>query len=101
MNCKTVQPMLSEYIDNVLSARDTWEVDKHLADCNTCGRALNELRQTVRLLGETTRFEVEPEFMQKLQSRIATLEPERPRSAWVANLHDLFRPRALPAWGAV
>jgi anti-sigma factor RsiW len=100
MNCKTIQPLLSEYIDNALSARDTWEVDKHLADCNGCARALNELRMTVRLLGERPRFEVSADFMENLQSRIAAVQPEPPRAAWLASLREMFRPRALPAWGA-
>lgn len=100
MNCNTVQPMLSEYIDNVLSARDTWEVDKHLADCNACGRALNEMRQTVRLIGETPRLEIGAEFMENLHTRISALAPDRPRTAWMASLRAIFRPRAFPAWGA-
>src|SRR5438045_265717 len=58
MNCRNIQPLLSEYIDNVLSARDTWEVDKHLAECNGCARVVNQMRQTVRLLAESDRFEV-------------------------------------------
>lgn len=100
MNCNTIQPMLSEYIDNALSARDTWEVDKHLAECNACARALNELRTTVRLLTETPRFDVSADFMEKLHARIAAAEPEQPRAAWLTSLRELFRPRALPAWGA-
>jgi anti-sigma factor RsiW len=100
MNCQKVQPLLSEYIDNVLSARDTWEVDKHLALCNPCTRVLNEMRRTVDVLGAAPRFEVSTDFMDKLQGRIAALESPRPRRAWFANLQDLFRPRVLPAWGA-
>jgi anti-sigma factor RsiW len=100
MNCQTIQPLLSEYIDNALSARDTWEVDKHLAECNACALALNEMRATVRLLGETPRFEVSDDFMEKLQARIAAVEPEPPRAHWLSNLRELFRQRALPVWGA-
>ncbi len=100
MNCKTIQPLLSEYIDNVLSARDTWEVDKHLSECNPCAGALNELRRTVGLLAEAPRFEVSVNFMEKLQSRIAVIEPQPPRMAWFSGLREMFRPRVLPAWGA-
>jgi anti-sigma factor RsiW len=100
MNCNTIQPRLSEYIDNALSARDTWEVDKHLADCNACTRALNEMRQTVSILTEAPRFEVSSDFMEKLHARIAVIEPEPPRVTWLASVRELFRPRVLPAWGA-
>jgi anti-sigma factor RsiW len=92
--------MLSEYIDNALSARDTWEVDKHLAECNACALALNEMRATVRLLAEAPRLDVSADFMEKLHARIAAIEPEQPRMSWLPNMRDLFRPRALPVWGA-
>jgi anti-sigma factor RsiW len=100
MDCQKVQPLLSEYIDNVLSARDTWEVDKHLAVCNPCTRALNEMRRTVDLLASAPRFEVSTDFMEKLQGRISALEPKPSRGAWLASLREAFRPRVLPAWGA-
>ena len=100
MNCQTIYPLLSEYIDNALSARDTWRVDAHLAECNACVRALNEMRQTVRLVAEMPRFEVDAEFTEKLQSRLATIEPDRPRVAWLGNIRQLFRPKAIPVWGA-
>jgi anti-sigma factor RsiW len=100
MRCETAQPLLSEYIDNALSARDTWEVDKHLTDCHACTRLLNELRQTARVVADAPRFEVSPDFMERLHARIAALEPEPPRRAWASNLRALLRPRILPAWGA-
>jgi len=100
MNCNTIQPRLSEYIDNALSARDTWEVDKHLGDCNAFTRALNELRQTVSILTDAPRFEVSSDFMEKLHARIAVIEPEPPRVTWLASVREMFRPRVLPAWGA-
>ena len=101
MNCRTVQPLLSEYIDNTLSARETWEVDRHLAECNSCNRALNEMRRTVGLVASSPRFEVSDDFMASLQVRLAGVEPSPARWAWLEGLRDLFRPRALPAWGAL
>lgn len=100
MRCSSVQPLLSEYIDNALSGRATWEVDKHLAECNVCARLVNEMRWTVGALTAAPRFEVSTDFMAQLQRRIADLEPESPRRVWLANLREMFRPRALPVWGA-
>jgi anti-sigma factor RsiW len=100
MNCRNVQPSLSEYIDNTLSARETWEVDRHLAVCNECNRALNEMRRTVNLAGAAPRFEVSESFLAGLQSRLAGVEPAPARWAWVEGLRELFRPRVLQTWGA-
>jgi anti-sigma factor RsiW len=92
--------MLSEYIDNTLSARDMLQVEAHVADCNACARSLNEMRQTVRLVAELPRFEVGADFMQSLQTRLAAVEPEPSRPAWIDGIRQLFRPRAIPVWGA-
>lgn len=99
MNCKRIQPLLSEYIDNAVSARDTWEIDRHLADCHECTRALNEMRRTVDLVAGAPRLEVTAEFVDRLATRIAGLQPSPPRRAWVSLLGEMFRPRALPALG--
>jgi hypothetical protein len=74
-------------------------VDKHLAECNPCMRMLNEMRQTVSLLATAPRFEVSQDFMAKLESRIAGVQPAPARRAWLSGLRELFRPRTLPAWG--
>jgi anti-sigma factor RsiW len=100
MNCKQVEPLLSEYLDNTLSARDTWEVDRHLTVCPECQKTLNELRQTVSLLVQTPRFELSEDFTMKLQARLEKLEPRPSRSCWLNTLKEIFRPRVLPAWGA-
>jgi len=101
MNCQNAKPLISEYIDNSLSARDTWELDKHFAECNPCARQLNEMRETVSVLAAAPRFEVPNDFMAKLQGRLSALEPETPRQTWLTNLREFFRPGFIrPAWGA-
>src|SRR5437763_1632634 len=96
MNCKQVQPRLSEYIDNSLSARDTWEIDRHVVDCNPCNRQLNELRRTVELLTAAPRREVSDDFTASLQTRLERLEPAPARWAWVEGIGQAFRPRVMP-----
>lgn len=100
MNCRKAESLLSEYIDNALSARETWEVEKHLGLCNACTRLLNETRRTVNLLADAPRSEVSTDFVANLQARIANIEQEPARRAWVESLRELFRPRVRPVWGA-
>jgi hypothetical protein len=101
MNCKKAESLVTEFIDNTLSARETWELDKHFAECNACTRLLNETRRTVALMAESPRFEVSDDFMANIQTRIAQVEQQPPKRAWGANLQELFRPRMRPLWGAV
>ena len=100
MKCRAVEPLLSEYIDDRLSARDTLEVRRHLAECNGCARTFNELRRTVELVSAAPQRELSGDFMSVLQSRLEGLEPAPARQAWMENVRSLFRPRILPVWGA-
>lgn len=100
MNCTKAQSLLSEYMDSALSARNTWEVEKHLSECHACKRLLKEMRQAVALLADAPRFEVSNEFMERLQTRLANLQPGPRRRPWLSGLPSLFRPRALSIWGA-
>jgi anti-sigma factor RsiW len=100
MRCYAVEPLLSEYIDNRLSARQTIEVERHLAECNACARSLNELRRTVSLVGDSARLSVSEDFMRNLQSRLEGLQPNPAPRAWLESVRSLFRPRILPVWGA-
>jgi anti-sigma factor RsiW len=97
MRCTNAQPLLSEYIDNALSARATFEVEKHLADCHECARALNEMRRTVDLVAQGPRFEVSGDFMDRLEARLRDLTPRQER--WAFGMPALWRPRLAPAFG--
>jgi hypothetical protein len=100
MRCKSVEPLLSEYIDERLSARRTLEVERHLAECHACTRTLNELRRTVSLVQEAPALRVSEDFTAGLQARLQGLEPAPAPRAWLEGARALFRPRALPVWGA-
>ena len=100
MKCRAVEPLLSEYIDDRLSARGTLEVQRHLAECNGCARTFNELRRTVELFSMAPQLEVSDDFMSGLQSRLEGIEPAPAGHAWMENVRSLFRPRILPVWGA-
>jgi anti-sigma factor RsiW len=100
MKCDKIQPMLSAFIDNALSARETWEVDRHLAECHECQRNLNEMKRTVQLLHDVPAFEVSADFDAKLQAKLSKLQPKPDRFLWIREFSRMFRPRLLPAWGA-
>ena len=100
MNCKTVQHSISEYIDNGLSARDTWEMDRHFGECNPCNGLLNETRQTINIIGSASQFQLSDDFMSKLNARIAQVEPVKPRLQWLNNIREVLRPGLRPVWAA-
>ena len=46
-----VVALLSDFLEGDLSERDCGIVELHLAACAECARALDQLRQTIALLG--------------------------------------------------
>lgn len=105
-DCSSLQPLLSEYIDNTLSARQVWEVEKHLARCADCTEQLNRLRSTVEILQAAPRYDTGKDFMASLHARLDGLEPEplRARSAlaglrdWLSGLGTALEQHRLPAF---
>ncbi|HPQ70466.1 MAG TPA: protease complex subunit PrcB family protein [bacterium] len=62
MSCRELEPLLAEYVDDVLDDADRIKVEQHLAECPHCARAIEELRQLMPML-ETLRPEPAPEVL--------------------------------------
>ena len=106
-NCGKVQALLSEYVDNALSAREVWEVEKHLAACPECAAQAREMQAAVHLLRSVERRDTSADFMARLHARLDSLGPQQTRSpslrdtvqGWLAGLRDPLRLNRLPALG--
>lgn len=105
--CREIQEHLAEYVDNTLSARQVWEVEKHLTDCTHCTTLAHELQATVALLKTVERRDTGDDFMAKLHARLDELEPEVTRQRaplsgirdWVTGMRESLRVHRLPALG--
>ena len=105
--CRINQNLLSEYVDGSLSARTTWEVEKHLSDCSACSSQASQLRELVNLLHNTETKDTSDEFMRNLYARLDSLpQPERNLSFNVtmkdilASAGTLIWKKRVPALGA-
>ncbi|HTG46801.1 MAG TPA: zf-HC2 domain-containing protein [Actinomycetota bacterium] len=54
ITCREVVELLSDFLDDELSAWQRARVETHLAGCAGCTMILDELRETVRLTGRLT-----------------------------------------------
>ncbi len=106
--CQNVRSLLSEYQENALSARQTWEVEKHLATCPDCATESRQLQATVQLLREAPRRDTGDDFMARLHARLdEAAETSAPRPTWrqaaqdwLAGTRALLTPRRMaPALG--
>jgi anti-sigma factor RsiW len=51
ITCREMVELMSDYLDGSLDAPERARFEAHLASCNGCTRALEQLRATVRVTG--------------------------------------------------
>lgn len=100
LDCRRIQPRLSEYVDGVLSPDETWEVEKHVAACAVCARVADDFAATTRLLGSLPSAEPSADFAARLALRLAdqSLAP-RPLTLW-GRLRNAWEDRPRPVRAA-
>ncbi len=96
--CFSTQELLSAYADNSLSARQSWEIEKHLAVCKECAGVSRQMHATVTLLRGADRADTGNDFMARLHARLdeaAPVVPSRSNPAdWARDLWGRARYRA-------
>jgi anti-sigma factor RsiW len=55
MSCKELVELVTEYLEGTLSAMDRARFEAHLAGCDDCDVYLQQMRQTISLVGELQR----------------------------------------------
>ena len=61
MPCQELVELVTEYFEDALSPRDRARFEAHLAECEYCVTYLDQMRQTIRLLGRLPEETVSPE----------------------------------------
>lgn len=77
LDCKKIQPLLSEYVDGALPEDTAWQVKLHLSSCAVCQKVTDDFTGTARLLATLPTVETSAGFEDALARRIAdmTLKP--------------------------
>jgi anti-sigma factor RsiW len=91
MKCADCQELLSALLDHELGGREALMVSEHVAGCSECAKELEELRLTVRLLGQ-----VEP-IRRTPAPVLRPIEKRRPLAVW-GSLMAAAAAGALMAW---
>jgi anti-sigma factor RsiW len=58
VTCREVVELLSDYLDDAIPAPDRARLDAHLAGCDGCSAALEQLREAIRVTGTLTEEQV-------------------------------------------
>lgn len=64
--CREVVEMVTDYLEDALSASDRRRFDAHLAGCPNCTEYLAQIRETIRLSGRLTPEDLTPGMRSEL-----------------------------------
>jgi anti-sigma factor RsiW len=67
MTCKEVVEIVSDYLEDALSARDRARFEAHLAGCAGCTTYVEQMREIIRLTGRLTEEQVPAEHRERLR----------------------------------
>jgi hypothetical protein len=70
MSCKDIEHNLPAYLEDDLSSQDKTLVEKHLASCPQCSKAIEHLKKAGKLVREMEEVEPPPWLTQKIMSRV-------------------------------
>ena len=61
LDCKEFVELVTSFLDDALEPESRRRVADHLAECDGCGRYLDQVRQTIRVLGDLPAERLPPE----------------------------------------
>lgn len=66
LTCKELVELVTEYLDGALSQRDTQRFEEHLVLCPGCDAHFDQMRESVRAVGQLREEELDPDLTQGL-----------------------------------
>ena len=66
LTCKQLVELVTDYLEGALSPADRARFDAHLAGCRGCRAYLEQMRRTVRTLGELREDSIAPDARERL-----------------------------------
>jgi len=101
MTCKTALRAIQSYLDDGLTGHETIEMDRHLADCAPCRRALDEFGALQRMMRNLDRQPPPANLEFRIRVAASIRGEKEPLRRRVKRLGDLTSPLAVPAFSGV
>jgi anti-sigma factor RsiW len=67
LSCQELVELVTDYLEAALSPEDTARFGQHLATCRGCGAYLQQMRETIRLVGSLAPADITPEAERALR----------------------------------
>jgi anti-sigma factor RsiW len=61
LGCQELVELVTDYLEGALEPADLRRFEAHIAGCGNCTRYLEQLRETIRLIGTITTDDLSPE----------------------------------------
>lgn len=100
MDCREFRNKHVAYVDDLLSAVDMEAVRRHLSTCSRCSRQDTAVRRSLLLVRNLRPIEPSPDFMRRLNARIAEIGPA-PRSEPSRRTSLVFSTPAIGTFAAL
>jgi anti-sigma factor RsiW len=72
MSCQELVELVTAYLEEALPPAERARFEAHLADCGTCRVYLEQVRETIRLVGRVTPDDLSPEAERDLLAAFRT-----------------------------
>lgn len=69
MTCQQLVELVTEYLEGTLSPVDRARFEEHIALCELCDAHLQQLRVTIRELGQLRERDIDPSVLAEMQAR--------------------------------
>lgn len=66
LSCQELVELVTDYLEDALAPGDLSRFEQHLAGCGKCRQYLEQLRQTLRVMGTLTQRDLSPEVEKAL-----------------------------------
>lgn len=77
ISCRDVVELVTEYLEGALPASDRVTFEQHLADCPGCAEYLAQMRETIRLTGESPDGDIPPDVLDELVAAFREIRDRR------------------------
>ncbi len=101
MTCKAALRAIQDYLHDGLPGHETIEMDRHLADCAPCRRALDEFLALRRMMRNLDRQPPPANLEFRIRVAASIRGEKEPLRLLVKRLGDLTSPLAVPAFSGV
>jgi hypothetical protein len=97
LDCEGVQPLMSPFIDSMVTPDETARLLAHVDECEPCQRQLQSLISVRNLLADVSPVPEPADLVLETRVRLSHVRSRSRYDRWQARLKNFLKPLAVPA----